>query len=285
MTRLLVCIALALAVPASARAQDEPAAEARSAEDVLAEGLAAFQDLEYRSAIEALTPLRTDPSATRAQRLQALELIGISHLILREERAAEAAFRDLLALDPGYQLRHDDGSPKIGQLVERLRVEVAPEPSGGEVRLDHTVPRGAEAGGRAELETVVLPGGQRPAEVLVHWRRGSRRGYDRLPLREVEDGRWRGRLPLPESERDYRVDYYIEARGLAGAPVAQVGDAEAPLTLAVAGAEAATSPWYARWYVWAGGAAVLGAGAAIAITGRDRTPDGSLDPGRITLSP
>ena len=76
----------------------------------------------------------------------------------------------------------------------------------------------------------------------------------------------------------------------AGGSIGRVGGPETPLSLSVqAGGDEGDSggrPWYKRWYVYAGGAAVLGlAAGAFFLTSGGEPGDGSLDPGRITLSP
>lgn len=275
---LIACVALM--APAAAIAQEgDPAAQ-------LSRGLAAFQDLEYQTAIDALRPLLKSDAASRAQRLEALELIGISHLILGDEKAAASAFRSLLEVEPAHRLRHHDGSPKIRSLFERLRKEIAPDVFVGPVDLQHAPPDEAIAGSDFEVEASAAEGADQAKSVILFWRQDDKLAYAEQPLREQADGRWRTSLPLPAAERDYAVEYYIEARGLAGAPVGRVGGPERPLRLPVAGESSAGSPWYTRWYVWAGGAAVLGAGAAaIYLGGQGGIDDGTLDPGRITLSP
>ena len=296
---LVAAAALAAALaaaPGPARAQEggAPPASAGRVEEQLARGLEQFQELEYRDAIDTLRPVRLDQEATRAQRLQALELIGISHLILDEKARAEEAFEDLLTLDPGYQLQHDDGAPKIREFFDSVRKKVVPNSSGGmETRLEHAAPSEAIAGRTVEIEAVVKSGLSRVAEMVVRWRRRGVLGYDSAPMRrEPAAGgageRWRTRFVPPPSRTPYAVDYYVEARNAAGGAVGRIGGPDSPLALPVAPGEPVAidrpRPWYTRWYVIAGGAAVLGvASAAIVISAGGDAPDGSL--GSITLSP
>jgi hypothetical protein len=121
-------------------------------------------------------------------------------------------------------------------------------------------------------------------EVIVFWRRRGVLDYDRAPMRQVREGRWRARFTPPASSTRYAVEYYIEARDLGGRAVGRVAGPETPLVLPVAPGQRDRPAWYRRWYVVAGGAAVVGVGTVILVSG-DRAPDGTLDPDRITLTP
>ncbi|HUS68953.1 MAG TPA: hypothetical protein VMZ28_30665 [Kofleriaceae bacterium] len=284
--RLVVAmtIVLALAAPAAAQSQKQEL-EAR-----IEEGFRLFQDLEYRAAIQKLKPVRLDPAATRAQKLRVLELIGISHLILGEKARATEAFEDLLTLDAGYQLRHDEDSPKIRQFYDTVKAAFLPGfEAGQEARLDHAAPRDAQAGRAVEIEAVVRVGLERVKEVVLRWRRGGVLDYTDAPMRRAggEGTRWRARFVPPASRSAYAVDYYVEAKNAAGGSIGRVGGPETPLSLEVRAGEgdAEAGPWYTRWYVIGGAAAVIGvAAAAVVLTRGEDAPDGSLDPGRVSLS-
>lgn len=268
-----------------ASAQPEP--EAPTMKQRLDTGLAEFARLEYDKAIRTLQPLRRDPTATRAQRLSALEVIGISMLILGDTAGATAAFQDLLAIDPGYQLRHDDGSPKIRRHWDAVRRRYVPgfDPE-ARVQLQLGAPSGAVAGRRVEIETEVLSGKSQVIDLVVRWRRRGVLGYREAPMRRIEGTLWRARFVPPASPTRYVLDYYIEARNAAGGSIGRVGGPENPLGLALApGRPVTRSPWYKRWYVIAGGAALLGMGTAALVFGSQGADSGSLEPGRVTLTP
>ena len=101
----------------------------------------------------------------------------------------------------------------------------------------------------------------------------------------MPQGTWRARLDAPASPESYTLEYYIEARGIAGQAVARVAGPETPLALSVRGRTPATTPWWRRWYTLAGGAAVIGLTTAFIVTSGDSAGDGTLQPGRVTLSP
>jgi hypothetical protein len=264
-----------------------PIAAAQSMQERLDTGLAEFAELEYEQAIRTLQPLRRDPTATRSQRLSALEVIGISFVILGDDGRAREAFQDLLAIDPGYQLRHDDGSPKIRDFFAAVRRAYVPGfDADARVQLQLGAPGGAVAGRRVEVEVEVLAGAERAKEILLRWRRRGVLGYEAAPLRRIEGALWRARFTPPASPVGYVIDYYIEARGVAGGSIGRVGGPETPLGLSVAaGREGSERRWYQRWYVVAGGAALVGMGTAALLFGGGGADSGSLEPGRITLTP
>jgi hypothetical protein len=287
--RAAVAVAVALALVAGA----EPAAAQPGLPDEdpaarvarkLASGLELFSELEYRAAIRELTPLRADPAATPAQRLKALELLAISYLILDQEELARQAFRDLLAIDAAHELEHDDGSPKIREVYGAVQGELAPGPAaGGRAELGLAPPREGRAGQRVEFQVSVGRGAADTREMILYWRRRGAHAFGAVPMRQVGEGSWRGRFETPAARSGYRLEYYIEARGVAGGVLGRAGGPEAPLWLALSGGVEA-GPWYGRWYVLAGGAAVLGLGTVAVLAGRGGIPEGSLPPGKVTLS-
>ena len=288
MTRALVA---ALACASVVVAPLRPVSEARADErdrirKRLADGKTQFDELEYAQAIRTLAPIPHDPAATRADRLRALELIGLSYLILGEEVRAREAFQDLLAIDPGYQLRDDTGSPKIREFFDRVKRAYVPgfDPSQA-AELDYAAPPSASAGRRVEFAVRVREGGAMVKELVVAWRRRGVLDYSEAPARSLDDNRWRARFDLPAAQRAYAIDYYIEARDIAGRAIGRIGGPETPLSLRVSAGGLDDTPWYARWYVIAGGAVLVGISSALLITSGDSAPDGTLDPGTIPLTP
>lgn len=286
---LAAVVGVALASPALAgggQAWAQPSAGERISKR-LQKGAALFADLEYREAVRALAPVVRDPAASRAQRIRALELIGQSQLILGDEVRAREAFQDLLAIDPGYQLRDDTGSPKIREFFDRVKREYVPGFDAGAVaELEFAAPTGATAGRRIEIEVAVKVGADKVKGVLLFTRRRGVLAWSKpVPFRRLAGGAWRARVDAPSSVEGYTLDYYIEARGVADQAVARVAGPETPLTLAVRGRASATTPWWRRWYTVAGGIALIGVTGALIVTSGDSAGDGSLQPGRVTLSP
>lgn len=280
----LIAVTVAVSVVAVApAAADDPG---ERVEKRLDRGKALFDDLEYARAVKVLGPVPHDSAATREQRLRALELIGLSHLILGDETQARDAFEQLLSIDPGYQLRDDTGSPKIRDFFDEVKNEYVPGFDADAVaELVHAAPKSATAGRRVEIEATATVGADEVKEMIVAWRRRGVLDYKEEPMRRLDDERWRARFTPPPADSAYTVDYYIEARNIAGGPIGRVGGPDTPMSLAVEAGRSERKKWYKRWYVIAGGAALVGIGGALLITSGGGTDDGSLPPGRITLTP
>ena len=242
-----------------------------------------YQELEYRKAVRELAPIKTDQAATRAQRLEALELIGLASFILGDEEGAREAFEDLLSIDAGYELREASGAPKIKAFFDEVKKAYLPDyqPPTVRVGLEHDAPTGATAGRRLELDAHVTAGEDVVKQIVLFWRRRGVMAYGEAPMFEQTDGRWRVKLTPPADPAGYVIEYWIEARDIGGKSVARVGGPETPLTISVKGAlaEPTESPWYKKWYVWAGAGAVLfvGIGAYGIATTISDVPSGSLD--------
>lgn len=269
--------------PRSARA-DAPDARARKA---LADGERLFADQEYARAVKVLVAVTRDGAAPRALRVRAWELIALARYIDGDLGGARDAFERLLEADPGFQLRDTSGSPRIRAFFDRVRAEVVPAAAAADVDLEHAAPRAATAGARVELDVRATRGADAVREVVVLYRRLGALAYRDQPARATGDDRWRVGLTPPASRDGYALEYYVEARGAAGAVLARVASPDAPLSLRVgAGGVSRGGAWYGRWYVITG-AAVLAAGAtgAIVWTATQGVPDGSLPPGRVTVTP
>jgi hypothetical protein len=282
---LIAALAVLAVAVAAAPARAEPTSPSAAIARRLDEGKRLFAELEYRGAIRALSPLRTDVAASRAQRLSALELIGIGYLILGEKPLAIQAFEDLLAIDPGYALQHDDGSPKIREFFEEVRGRAAPGfDAAAAVELEHAVPSAAVGARRVEIEATVKRGAASVAAVALAWRRRGVLAYQTAAMRRIADGRFRGAFVAPPSRTRYEVDYYLEAKNAAGGALGRIGGPENPLALAIEPGVAESRPWYASRWTLVGGAAVVAAGVvALVVVTRDEAPEGSL--GSVTLTP
>ena len=288
--RLQLAVLVAVVFVVTGAAADEIAETdetiERTSAQALSEAKAYFDGLDYRGALAAARAVDTDPEATSQQRVEALEIAGLSYLILGEDAAARAAFEELLDIDPYYQLREETGSPKIREFFAGVKAR-ARDTSFAE--LVHAAPTAARSGAIAELEVSTGRGASEIVEVVVRWRGRGAVAYQSAMFRRREHDRWAAGIALPESEKRWVLEYYVEARDLAGRAIGQIGGPNAPLAIPVeAGGVLSISrtPWYRRWYViGAAGAAAVGAGVAVGIAAGDRTSSGSLEPGTITLTP
>lgn len=246
-------------------------------------GLSEFQDLEFAAAIQTLEGILRVAEATPGQRILALELIAISHLTLGRVAEAKEAFTRLLRIQPNYELRNHDGSPKVESVFEDARRELARLVRETQLSL---APMGTIGSGQ-RIRFVVSTQGSEPKAMRLFWKAAGERTYKSAAMRRSRANRWRVGIELPERSSEHRVLYYVEAMDLAGSVVASLGKKEEPAFLSVPASRRKKSgkAWYKRWPVWAGLGVALGAGTAVVLSSGSSLREGSLSPGRITLSP
>ncbi len=282
MARALILV-LACLVAAPALADD---VGPQAIETYLERGRRLFEEQEYAGAVQALAPVTRDARATRAQRLRALELIALAQFIRNDQGAARATFERILDIDPGYQLRDTSGSPQLRAFFDELKKQLIPnfDPNAG-ADLEHAAPTAGSAGKPVELEVRVTRGNV--FDLVIATRRRGELSYALAPLTPRGDSRWRARITPPPSSKPYVLEYYVEARDAGGGPIARIAAPDQPLEIALSagGPEAGGRPWYSRWYVIAGGAAVA-AGIGGVVVAATRGPEaGSLPPHTVTVSP
>jgi hypothetical protein len=287
--RALVAIAVAVAAWVAAapavRADDGKATGESTGESIdarIARGKELFDEQEYAAAIQLLTPITRDARATRSQRLAALEQIALAHFIRRDLGAARAIFERILDIDPGYALRDASGSPELREFFDSLKRELVPgfDPGAG-ADLEHAAPRSATAGKTAELDIRATRGGDQVFDVVVLARRRGELGYAATTATPRGGERWRARLKPPAARKGYVLEYYVEARGMAGEAIGRIGSPDSPLEVAISAGEG-SGPWYGRWYVIAGAAVVTGVAVGVAVAASSGPGDGSL--GTITVT-
>lgn len=282
---LILALVAVVAAPSSVAFADDVGPQA--IETYLERGRKLFEEQEYAGAIQALAPVTRDARATRAQRLRALELIALAQFIRSDQAAARATFERILDIDPGYQLRDTSGSPELRAFFDQLKKQLIPnfDPNAG-ADLEYAAPTAGSAGKPLELEVRVTRGNV--FDLVVASRRRGELSYAFTPLTPRGGNHWRARITVPPSSKPYVLEYYVEARDAGSAPIARIAAPDQPLEIALSpgGSDGnGARPWYSRWYVIAGGAAVA-AGIGGVIVAATRGPDaGSLPPHTVTVTP
>jgi hypothetical protein len=241
---------------------------------------------EYEVVIRLLTPVVQSPIATISAKVAAYELLGLSYLILGDEKRARVAFENLLGLDQGHMLNDPSGSPKLRRFYDSVKESFVPGYSArATVTMEHAAPRRAIAGRRVELAASIVSGRGLMASVNLRWRRAGLLTYRNRRMRGTPRRMEAGFL-LPEDTASYRLEYYIEARDSSGHAVGRVGSPEAPLTIKVAGAlRVDSTPIYHKWWFWTlvGAAVVGGVTAGVVAGSSEDAPAGSLEPNPVRL--
>jgi hypothetical protein len=280
LSALVLLAWLGLGAPA-ARADDLTASQVA---EKLKRGRALYGEQEYAKAIPLLRAVVDAGAATVAQKVSAFEILGISHLVLGQQRLAREAFENLLALDREHTLSDDTQSPKILRFYEQVKASYVPGyRAGPPVTLEVAAPEGARGGRPLELQVKVSRGVQHVSEVRWFWRPSGTLSYRAELMRRDAPGTYSVRIILPEERSRWSLEYYVEGRDATGQSRARSGDPLRPLSVAVEAAEVQTTtstPWYRRWWVWTlVGAAVVGGGLAGGLAGRGgEAPAGTLAP-------
>lgn len=258
----------------------------REVERLLADGRRLYSEMQYPAVVQAMRRALDVPGVSPVDQLEAYEYMGCAYVALQDETSARRAFRDLLVIDPYYVLREPSGSPKIREVFERARHEIAPdaalEPS---LVLRISAPRRAVAGAPAEIR--VEPSGP-VARMTLRTRPSGELSFERTPM--TRSGRFfRGVLTLPDRERSYALEFYVEARNGRDGLIARGASPLAPRSIDVRGAAttSSSSAWWQSPWVWVGaGAVVVGSvvlGVVLANSG-GADECGTLPPCRVQLS-
>lgn len=257
----------------------------REVDRLLADGRRLYSEMQYPAVVQAMRRALDVPGIGPVDQLEAYEYMGCAYVALQDETSARRAFRDLLVIDPYYVLREPSGSPKIREVFERARHEIAPdaalEPS---LSLRISAPRRANAGEPAEVRAE--PSGP-VARMTLRTRVAGELPYARSPM--TRSGRFfRGVVTLPERTRSYSLEFYLEARNGRGGLIARGASPLAPRSIDVRVATVQTpNEWWQSPWVWVGaGAVVVGSvvlGVVLATSGDDDVC-GTLAPCRWQLS-
>jgi len=243
MHRALPLLLLLAAGPASAQ---RPRA--------LTEGIAAYNQVEYATALTYLKEARRQ-ARTREDRALAYYYLGSTYYALEQEERGRKAFETLLAIEPAYAPNLQLTSPKIARFFAVVRQGYAVPP--GPPSLIHQPPREASD----SLTPLVLAVHNLSPRLhpVVRYRSGS--GSFTLRPDQRRGSRFTFAVPTPRSGR---LVYDLALVDDDGVPVQRLG----PFHVPVGGARGAAgaTPWYRTWWFWtAVGAVAVGAGVGLGL--------------------
>ncbi len=154
--RLGACLGLALA---AAPVRAEPAS--------FDDAVAAYESFEYQRALDLLQRIERRGDLPAAQQARVYLYIGLVHFTLGDRQQAERDFARAIEVDPGIAAP-EDTSPKIVEVLERVRQRVAPpeppadrppqQPPAERPALDRPPPDAAPAPARGRVWTWVTAG-------------------------------------------------------------------------------------------------------------------------------
>lgn len=260
----MIAIVLALATPALAGGADD-VTRARTA----------WSELEYERVVEAANAALAAADLSGTDRVEALRLLGSALVILDRTAEADAAFAKIFPLDPDYTLPADT-SPRIRAVFdpararwqvteqERLATQLGSQLAALHLRLE--LPR-SPRGGLPIAIGVDLEDPSKVASsiILAHRRSGER--YYTLATVPAKSGRSTLTIPgeITASPTPYTLELHVQVRHRSGVTLRREGEADKPLSFAVAAGDVPTAkPITRRWWFWAGiGVVAIGTGLLV----------------------
>lgn len=229
--------------------------------------VAARFDAARRCIEHAIVDLAEQPAAL----CDAYAFLAAAQLADEDEDAARRAMDVALAIDPTY----DPTDPVLR--APRVRDLLAAARPAGRVGRPVVLPQEPDTEGDSVVVfSARTPDVHDPLSVRLRYRFGSRSWRDTM-LHESSAAPGTRVVAVPRPEGSRRVEYGFDLETPERAIVARVGTDDAPLTLDLVrrritppppppggGGPEPTTPWYARWYVWAGAAGVI-AGTVIVV--------------------
>jgi tetratricopeptide (TPR) repeat protein len=278
-------VAFAVITVFAAGPSDARAAAPVVESELVQQGVAAYNELEYVKAVQLLQQALQETLTLQEKRITYTTL-AFSHFALDQPNETIAAFENLLRVDERFELDRTV-APGARALFEKARARVATgkgvprSGTSGMPTLSPTItPARAKEGQPVEVR-VRYPGGAAQKVDLFYRTRGQTRFFE---LASPLDGGGRAALTVPgPSVRAPALEFYLLALDEAGVSVAQAGSMSQPLPVEV---QAHKKPVYARGWFWGmiGGLLVAGAGAAT-IVYFTRPTITSTTPGNVVFQP
>ncbi len=267
---LLGLLALLVGAPAGAATVAQSLARARTQ----------YRELEYEKVITLTRAVVGDSRSSMEQRVEALELLGLSSLILGREKKAREAFVRLLRIRPEHRLRDPSGSPKLRTFFRKVRDALPPPASPPTLRL--LPPGETVAGARVKIKATLANLRWADHIGLLRWRKTGETSWRSTPARP-EGAALSANLLLPRSSSGYRLEYYMAIHDTDGIQVIAAGSSSTPEEMTVKGKS--SSSLVRSWWLWTAVGLVVVAGATVGIVAlaSQEAPRGNMHPGVIQL--
>jgi tetratricopeptide (TPR) repeat protein len=263
--RWLAALALAAVAGSSAvgvaRAQDFPE------NPLIAQGVQLYNDLEYEASVDALQRALVRAESVPEQKVAIFKFLALDYLVLGRQDDARQAFRQLLAIQPEFQLDPAVFSPEYREFLEGVRSEwesqgrpgwVPPQSRLRPAVIDHELPAEAVRGESLELQATLEDPDSRVRRFVVAYRPAGESAFVRMEAAPTSTGYAAtiagDRIAPPV------IEYYFEALDDENNVVGRKGDERIPMRVPVPGGEDDGS-WYTSWWFWT----IVGVGVAAAV--------------------
>jgi hypothetical protein len=277
-----VCLllgALLLAAPRPARAAIES--------DLVKQGIAAYNDLEYPRAIDLLKKALQE-TLTRDEKIVTFQTLAYAHVALGKHDEAVHDFMNLLEINGSFELDRTI-SPRVRAVFEEARGKVATQGGGGVDRAQalpelHPTLTPAKKIKEGQAVTVAssYPGGV-ASKVELFYRTRGQNVFAKLKAPVGADGSFTVTVPGMHVEGP-ALEYYVVVLDESGSSVALAGTLGQPLAVDVEGRK---RPVYVKGWFWGvmAGVAVVGAGVATAVVLSTRSTISASTPATISIQP
>ncbi len=270
--------ALAAALALLAWAEVAAAEQVATDNELLRQGLALYEELEYERVVEVLSAALLEPGNDLGELREIYRTLGIVYVLLGRETEARLALTRLVCTDRDFAF-DEMTSPRIRSVFDRVRAEWetagrpcaeparAPSATPASVEMDHESPSSARAGEALELTATIADPELRVHSVLLHYRASGEASFDEVPAEMDAPGHFAAAIPS-DAVRPPSAEYYLRAVDDAGRTLAASGTSRAPLRVPVSEVATTTggggSSVLRSWWLWTiVGAVVVGVAVGV----------------------
>ena len=255
--------------------------------ELVKQGIAAYNDLEYPRSIELLQKALQE-TLTREEKLVTYQTLAFAHVALDKSDAAIIDFENLLHIDESFELDRTI-SPRVRAVFEEAKarvatgqgIEGATREAGALPTLAPTLTPQKPKEGQPVAVHVDYPGGVATRLELFYRTRGSG-VFSKLTIGGTA-GKFETTIPGMNVHAP-ALEYYAAVLDESGAAVAKAGSLGQPLALDV---RAIPKPVYRKGWFWGviGGVVVVGAAVATTVALTTRSNVGPNTPATVTIQP
>jgi tetratricopeptide (TPR) repeat protein len=273
--------AAAVSAPRSAAAQEFPD------NPLIQAGINLYNDMEYESSVDTLQRALVRAESIPEQKVAIFKYLALDYLVLQRTEDAQQAFRQLLAIQPDFQLDPAVFAPEHMQFLEGVRRQWEAEGRPGWVRpedrlraatIEHDLPAQATRDQSLDLVASVVDPDNRVRSVVLNYRAAGETAFSRIDVQPAGGG-YAATIP-GDSIQPPLLEYYFEALDQNGNVVGGRGDARTPLRVPVPGEE--EGGVWTEWWFWT----IIGVGVAASVAipvGIVYGGGGSSDPASVTI--